>query len=311
MPVRVRHRVDLHGDVGPLLRVVLVREVLERLRRRPLEPQEAQLDRLVESWAPRRRRLAPPRRGSSLLVAAACRHGRGERRHRRRGGRLAPPPLVPRCIPLLLGAGYPSRFRSKHYATSCRNLNLLFRVSSLATTTPRLTCPSAGRGCRPRTAHGSTSWTRPPTSHRDRRGRLGRRRRAAVAAARRPPGSGRRRRRATARTLRRGSSRARRADDLAALISARERQGVADASGEVPTRRSSSAGSPRRRSASGASPDRAGRRPILVSPAVRRLRADHAVELPRRDGDPQARAGSGGGCTAFSSPRPRRRSPRC
>ncbi len=53
-------------------------------------------------------------------------------------------------------------------------------------------------------------------------------------------------------------------------------------------------------------------RVLVLAPAGRHLRAGDAVELPRRDGHPQARAGAGGrAAPRSSSPRPRRRSPRC
>ncbi len=47
VPVRVRHGVDLDGDVRPLLGVLRVREVLQRLGRRPLEPDEAEGQRVL------------------------------------------------------------------------------------------------------------------------------------------------------------------------------------------------------------------------------------------------------------------------
>ena len=65
VPLRVRHGVDLDGDVRTRLRVLLA-ELLQRLRRRPLEPQERQRPsaRLKACWwhpsPPGRHRSLPP-----------------------------------------------------------------------------------------------------------------------------------------------------------------------------------------------------------------------------------------------------------
>ena len=72
VPVRVRHRVDLDGHVRPLLGVLRVREVLQRLGGGPLEPDEAEGQRVVGQLGDGRRRLGAAR----LALRRRCRHRR-------------------------------------------------------------------------------------------------------------------------------------------------------------------------------------------------------------------------------------------
>ena len=306
----VRHRVDLDRDVRALLRVLRVREVLERLRRRPLEPEEAER-RPASSRAsgsrpaPSRRRRSPRRRrapphatmpaASAAATATAVVAARAP---------SAAPPLVPRCIRLLLtGGGFPSHVLDRNITLIAVRMSISFHGVSCRwrRRSPRRTCSSAGAGGRPRTARGSTSATRPTgeplasvaDASTDRGARRGRRRRS----------GGRRRGRRTR------PARARRAAAPGIRAHARPRGGDRRArsrprwasrsprrAARPPTPPSSCAGSPRRPCApraSTASPRR--RHPdARAPPAGRRLRADHAVELPRRDGDAQARAGARG-----------------
>jgi hypothetical protein len=95
VPVGVGDRVDLDRHVGPLLGVLRVGEVLERLGRWPLEPDEAQRQGVVGELGDRGRRLRTAGRGGTPAAAAVtvtAAAGREGRRHQdgRRGQACLP-----------------------------------------------------------------------------------------------------------------------------------------------------------------------------------------------------------------------------